>query len=312
MQYINLVAVCLTITLTGCVASSKQYPETSAAIPVSPDKLAQEGLYDPIVCVDHYNKDEDGFYSVTARTKLVSDEIVSHHYIKEVCRSTRLQALNRKHGLIYAQIRNASTSQERSSWKMETSRSVRHMHTICSITRGKPPNYKESCLEQHLGFLINTAGNDYQYMRLSNRARDARKREIEAAYHARKSEREMIRQNKEQKDRRAKQRALMNHPNPLGVSFGKCEEITALGHEVFCRGQLMASVKEVKQVALQYATTNNGRRLTDLEYRKLEITVDQAIAAYAMTSVQAPIYAGQYGDYLFDLISLAVTPSTEL
>lgn len=101
---------------------------------------------------------------------------------------------------------------------------------------------------------------------------------------------------------------LQNHSDPLAVQFGHCEDIAAIGHELFCEGSKIATIREVKNLVLQHGVSKKtGQKYSDLERRQMDFVLTRTMAEMGLASLRNPgVMAKKYGLLLFEIVAEAV------
>ncbi len=102
--------------------------------------------------------------------------------------------------------------------------------------------------------------------------------------------------------------ALKNHQHPLARAFGNCTDLSAWGRDVYCDGNKIATVDEVKAVVSRFGLNNSGRPISDLDKRKFDAAVNGYVNTYAITTsmIPDPTIRAQYGNILYIFMGMVV------
>lgn len=123
-----------------------------------------------------------------------------------------------------------------------------------------------------------------------------------------KSEKEKVDVANEEKRIRNIRNALHAHNTGISKNIGNCLELSGWGNDVYCYGNKIATVDQVKNFTMYNAKNDSGSELSDVEKRELEIVIDALLYTYkfATNSTSDPYIRSDYGDIILEVMGLGV------
>ena len=233
--------------------------------------------------------------------------------IDAICASEDLRATNRKIGYSLANIRKSNSSLINGSVRsfdylpLNLQKATQKIQRICGYNSNRVQCYSE--LMEHLNDSYSggphysetfSAYSKKKRERLHQERLDRHKQQQLAADHQRAEE---------ERERAAElvetRRSLQSHTDPLAVQFGHCEDIAAIGHEVFCEGSKIASIDEVRDLVLQHGVSKKtGQKYTNLERREMDALLTRTMVEMGTASQRHPgVISKQYGMVLFEIVA---------